>query len=93
MHTLDLPKGHRTTDAELVVLADRTGRILVTEDADVVHSRLVRGVPRRRRVMATGTIGNDARLDLLACTMPAVESALATANFVELGRDRLVVRD
>lgn len=93
VHTLELPKGNRTTDAELIVVADRDSRILVTKDADFVHSRLVRGVPRRLWVIATGNIDNDALLDLLARTMPAVESALADASFVELGRDRLIVRE
>lgn len=36
-HTLDLPEGNRTQDAEVVRIADEEGRIVVTKDDDFVH--------------------------------------------------------
>lgn len=38
MHTLDLPSGNRTTDAEIMRIADREERIVVTKDEDFVQS-------------------------------------------------------
>lgn len=38
IHTLDLPAGNRTTDAEICRIADSDGRAVVTKDADFVSS-------------------------------------------------------
>lgn len=37
IHTLDLPDGNRTTDQQVIDLADRGGRAVVTKDADFVE--------------------------------------------------------
>ncbi|MCX7063936.1 MAG: DUF5615 family PIN-like protein [Proteobacteria bacterium] len=37
-HTLDLPAGNRTTDAEIVACAVAEGRIVVTKDSDFVQT-------------------------------------------------------
>jgi len=38
IHTLELPAGNRTTDAEICRIADSVGRAVVTKDADLVSS-------------------------------------------------------
>ncbi len=38
LHTLDLPKGNRTPDAEIIDRANQDGRVLITKDADFVNS-------------------------------------------------------
>ncbi|MDO8933216.1 MAG: DUF5615 family PIN-like protein, partial [Rhodocyclaceae bacterium] len=43
LHTLDLPGGNRTTDEQIIAIADRDGRVVVTKDDDFVESFLVRG--------------------------------------------------
>ena len=45
VHTLDLPNGNRTTDAEITDTADRDFRAVVTQDADFVNSHILRGRP------------------------------------------------
>ena len=42
VHTLDLPDGNRTTDAQINDVADREQRVVVTKDADFVDAHLVR---------------------------------------------------
>lgn len=39
VHTLDLPAGNRTTDAEICEFAEREKRVVVTKDADFVDSQ------------------------------------------------------
>jgi len=41
VHTLDLPAGNRTTDAEICRLANLDDRVVVTKDADFVNSYLL----------------------------------------------------
>lgn len=38
LHTLDLPPGNRSTDAEILAIAARDVRIVVTQDADFINS-------------------------------------------------------
>jgi len=46
-HTLDLPSGNRTSDAEIMRIADTEDRVVVTKDDDFVQSFLLRNQPRR----------------------------------------------
>ena len=39
LHTLDLPKRNRTTDAEIHEISAREHRVVITKDADFVNSR------------------------------------------------------
>ena len=41
VHTLDLELGNRTPDLEIIRIADRDGRIVVTKDDDFVQSFLL----------------------------------------------------
>ncbi len=43
IHTLDLPHGNRTSDAEVIEIAEREKRVVVTKDDDFVQSYLVTG--------------------------------------------------
>jgi predicted nuclease of predicted toxin-antitoxin system len=58
VHTLDLANGNRTSDAEIVDLAKREDRVVVTKDADFVDSHLLRNQPEKLFLISTGNIGN-----------------------------------
>ena len=45
VHTLDLPQGNRTTDAEICQIADTSERVLVSKDRDFLDSFIVNGTP------------------------------------------------
>ena len=75
VHTLDLPDGNATTDAEITRRADADDRVVVTKDADFVAAHVLRGAPRRLLVVATGNLSNR---DLEAALLPRL-AALASA--------------
>lgn len=45
IHTLDLPRGNRTSDRDIIKLADEQGRVVVTKDRDFRDSHLLTGEP------------------------------------------------
>jgi predicted nuclease of predicted toxin-antitoxin system len=92
LHTLDLPLGNRTPDEALIQQADLEGRVLVTKDDDFVQHRLVRNRPRLLWLIAAGNIDNRALEILVRGALPQIEDAFESDGFVELGRDRLIVR-
>lgn len=47
VHTLDLPDGNGSSDAQIIELAERDGRVVVTKDADFVDSHTLHGRPAK----------------------------------------------
>ena len=93
LHTLDLAQANRTPDAAIAHLALLEGRVVLSKDADFVDSHLVRKRPPKLLLVATGNMGNVDLVALWERNLPAIESALRVSDFVELGRDRLIVHE
>jgi predicted nuclease of predicted toxin-antitoxin system len=93
VHTLDLPRGNRTSDAELNDVALREQRIVVSKDSDFVASLLVTGHPARLLLVATGNISNVELESLVRANLPAIEASFAGCRFLELGRESLLVHE
>jgi predicted nuclease of predicted toxin-antitoxin system len=91
-HTLDLPSGNRTTDAEIVEIAGREKRVVVTKDDDFVQSFFVNGRPDKLLLIATGNLSNAELERLIRASLHRIVEALDENQFLELGRDRLIVR-
>lgn len=91
LHTTQLPHGNRTTDQRLADLADRDDRVVVSKDRDFRDAHLLSRSPRRLLIVSTGNITNHALLSLFDAHLPAIVSALESADFVELSPDALVV--
>jgi predicted nuclease of predicted toxin-antitoxin system len=93
LHTLQLPGGNRTSDADIIALADREQRIVVTKDADFVDAHLFQGHPTRLLLISTGNITNDELQNLIAPLVFQLHAAYGTHRFLELDRTGLSVRD
>ncbi|MBI4756621.1 MAG: DUF5615 family PIN-like protein [Betaproteobacteria bacterium] len=89
LHTLDLPLGNTTPDVEILAVAEREDRIVITRDDDFVQSHLVTGRPHRLLLVATGNIGNTELERLIRGNLPSIVSAMEAGRFVEIGRDNL----
>jgi predicted nuclease of predicted toxin-antitoxin system len=93
LHTLDLPLGNRTPDAAILDLAASQDRVVVTKDDDFVQSHLIAGRPKQLLLVATGNIGNAELGGLLRGNLAAIIAALASSDFVEVGRSELTIHD
>ncbi len=58
VHTLDLPDANRTTDEQIIDLADLEGRVVVSKDADFVDSHILRSRPAKLLLISTGNLRN-----------------------------------
>jgi predicted nuclease of predicted toxin-antitoxin system len=92
-HTLDLPAGNRTPDAEVIACASREQRIVVTKDDDFVQSFLLAGQPSSLLLVATGNIANAELEMLVRRNFARIEAAFGMHRFVELHRDALVIHE
>jgi predicted nuclease of predicted toxin-antitoxin system len=89
VHTLDLPEANRTTDAAIIELAERDGRVVVTKDADFVNSHLLLHRPRKLLLVSTGNIRNRDLENLFVPNISAFVTMLEVSDFVELTRSTL----
>ncbi len=90
IHTLDLPSGNRTSDAEICAIAESEERIVVTKDADFVHSYILHRRPPRLLLISTGNISNTELAALILPALPMISAAFESASFVELNRTGLI---
>ena len=89
-----MPTGNRTEDSDVNELSLREARVVVTKDTDFVGTLLLTRKPHKLLLVATGNNIGDADLEgLFQRNMEAIVSALDTSDYVELGRDRLVVHE
>lgn len=92
IHTLDLPDGNRTTDEQVIDLADLEQRVVVSKDADFVDSHLLRGRPAKLLLISTGNISNRDLEALLTSSIPAIAHEFSSYSFLELGHLGIVIR-
>ncbi len=57
-HTLDLDSGNRTPDSTISAMADNTGAVVITKDADFLDSHILSGHPAKLLLISTGNISN-----------------------------------
>ena len=91
-HTLDLPQGNRTPDGDVVAIAVREERVVITKDSDFVQTFLLSGQPRLLLV-STGNISNADLEGLLHSSLSAIEQAFEAHRFVEVGRTALLIHE
>lgn len=91
LHTLDLPRGNRTPDREIIALALAENRIVVTKDYDFVDSFFVEGQPDKILLISTGNLAN-AKLEFILTThLDPIVEALRTNDFVELTQKHVLI--
>ena len=90
IHTLDLPAGNRTEDAQINAISIREQRVVVTKDVDFVDTFLLRHTPCKLLLVATGNIGNAELVRMFEDNLDEIVRALEASDFVELGHDFLI---
>lgn len=91
VHTLDLPDGNSTPDGEIVALARREGRVVVTKDADFVNSFILRHEPEKLLLISTGNISNAQLEQLLLPLVPSIAEFFETSAYIEVTRFGVMV--
>lgn len=93
LHTHDLPQGNRTEDTDVNDLSLREQRVIVTKDTDFVDTLLLARKPHKLLLVVTGNIGNADLEGLFQRNLEEIVSTLEAFDYVELGRDRLVIHE
>lgn len=91
LHTLDLPRGNRTTDEEITARAEAESRVVITKDADFVNSLVLFGRPSKLVLISAGNLSNADLERLLASQLHRLIGALEANDFVEITASTLIV--
>jgi predicted nuclease of predicted toxin-antitoxin system len=90
LHTLDLPDGNRTSDAQINELSTRDSRVVVTKDTDFVNSFLLFHRPYQLLQISTGNSANAHLEDVFVGQIPTITKAFESYDYLELTRDTLI---
>jgi predicted nuclease of predicted toxin-antitoxin system len=90
LHTLDLPRGNRTTDAEINELSLREQYVVVTKDADFVNSFLLHRRPYKLLLISTGNIKNVELGAVLLANLDKIAAGFASLDYIELDRGTII---
>lgn len=91
VHTLDLPMQNRTPDNDIIEIAEQENRVVISKDADFVHSHLLYGRPPKLLLISTGNVSNKELDTLFIPQIEALALIFEVYNFVELSTNSLVV--
>jgi predicted nuclease of predicted toxin-antitoxin system len=90
-HTLDLPKGNRTPDSEIVRLCQDEHWILVSKDSDFIESYLLHGLPEQMLLLSCGNLSNPDLEHLFRSNLPRIATEFESNHFIEVSREDLIV--
>lgn len=91
LHTLDLPAGNATKDAEINRLSLEERRTVITKDADFTQSFLLQKRPYKLLLVSTGNISNKELITLFEQRLSQLDTLLTEGDFVELTREFLIL--
>jgi predicted nuclease of predicted toxin-antitoxin system len=90
IHTLDLPKGNRTSDAAINALSIREQYVVVTKDADFVNSFLLIHQPYKLLLVSTGNISNSDLEGRFVANIKRISDGFLAHDFIEINRDTVI---
>lgn len=89
VHTLELPEANKTTDRELIRIAVKENRIVVTKDSDFLDSFMVSGLPEKLIIVRTGNINNKELVQLFEKYLELLITMISRSNLVEITRSKI----
>jgi predicted nuclease of predicted toxin-antitoxin system len=87
IHTNDLPDKERTTDSQIMSIAMKENRIVITKDYDFIVSHIIRKIPEKLLIVTTGNIKNRQMFDLWRQNWELIINLFKTCNLVELSNN------
>ena len=90
VHTSDLPRGNKTEDKDIVILAAKDG-VVVSKDEDFYQSFLLYGKPPKLIHVKVGNMRLQEIRDLFTSIAPKLIDLLGQHDLLELHRDKIIV--
>lgn len=90
-HTLDLPNKNQTGDKEIMSVADRENRIIITKDSDFLDNYILENSPKQLLIVSTGNISNPNLIKLFKSNIGTLESLFQRYEVIEIDESEILV--
>ena len=84
IHTDDMPNRERTSDSEIINIAELDNRIIITKDKDFLDSYLLFNKPKKLVIITSGNIKNKEFFFLFKNNFKTVIELLSKHSLIEL---------
>lgn len=90
-HTLELPDKNATPDPDIIQLADREDRIVVSKDCDFLDNYILEGRPQKLLIVSTGNIGNSNLIEIFEQNIETLKSLFEENAVIEIDEEEIQV--
>ena len=90
LHTLELPNGNQTSDAEINALSIAEQRVVITKDSDFVDGFLLQKRPWKLLLVSTGNISNRELEQLFAANLSVLVDGFLNYDYIEINRSNVI---
>ncbi len=90
-HTLELPDKNSTPDHEIIKLADKEDRIVVSKDSDFWDNYILEGRPQKLLIVSTGNISNSRLIQLLEQNIETLKALFEESTVIEIDKEEIQV--
>jgi predicted nuclease of predicted toxin-antitoxin system len=91
IHTMHLTNKNRTSDAELLLLAEVDSRVIVTKDSDFLDSFYIKNQPNKLLLVSTGNLSNANLLLLFSANHSRLIDLFKDHRLIEIDKQNLTV--
>ena len=92
IHTLNLPLKNKTSDMEIIQLADRDNRIVISKDIDFLNSHLIKTQPKKLIMVKTGNIPNKPLIEIFNKNLDLIIKMIQRGDLVEINQSFIAER-
>lgn len=92
IHTVDLPNKQFTSDLDIIEIAEKTERIVISKDSDFYKHNLIKGKPKKLLFITTGNIVNSALMELFQLNFQTILNYFKAGNkVIEVDNNSIIV--
>jgi len=91
VHTRDMPHKNLSDDVEVIEIAVREGRTVISKDSDFFNYFVLKGMPEKLLMLTTGNIVNKDLLTLFQLNFDQLEILLQNHSVVEMSNTDILV--
>ena len=88
-HTLDLPDKNATSDNEIIKVADKEERVVISKDSDFWDDYILEGHPQKLLIVSTGNISNTKLIQLFEQNIETIKSLFEENAVIEIYKEEI----
>ncbi|MFY8185295.1 MAG: DUF5615 family PIN-like protein [Bacteroidia bacterium] len=93
IHTIDLPQKNYTTDKQIIELAEKEARVIITKDNDFLESYMLYRKPPKLILIKTGNIKNSLLLELFEKNHIYIVDMIKDNSLMEINTKEIIIHE